>query len=84
MDSVESFCNALARFKVMDTEAVRSLWSRWRTLAGDRADDVAEFRRWLVLNGSLTNFQLDTLIGGHGDHLTLDDYTVLDRIGRGG
>lgn len=83
MDSVESVCNVLARSKVLETDAVRALRNRWREQAGPRIDQVEEFKRWLIANSPVTEFQLDMLARGHGDLLFFDDYKLLDRIGRG-
>jgi serine/threonine protein kinase len=83
MDSVETICNTLARYKVLDAETVRTLRSRWREQNKDRADQPAEFKKWLTKTGHVTDFQLDLLTRGFGDHLFLDEYKLIDRLAKG-
>jgi serine/threonine protein kinase len=83
MDSVESICNSLARFKVLDAETIRTLRGLWREQGADRSDQPADFKRWLVQTGYVTDFQFDLLTRGFGDHLFLDDYKLLDRVAKG-
>ena len=83
MDSVENICNHLARYKVLDTETVRTLRSRWREQNKERSDQPAEFKRWLVRTGYVTDFQLDLLTRGFGEHLFLDEYKLVDRLAKG-
>ena len=37
MDSVETICNTLARYKVLDADTIRTLRSRWREQNKDAA-----------------------------------------------
>ena len=83
MDTVENVCNSLVRYKVLEADAMRSLRARWREHTGERSELVAEFKRWLVRTGRVTDFQLDLLTRGHGEHLYIEEYKLLDRIGKG-
>src|ERR1043166_8987909 len=83
MDSVEGVCNSLVRYKVLDVDTVRGLRARWREQVGERANQVAEFESWLVRTGRISDFQLNLLKRGHGEHLVLDEYKLVDRIAKG-
>jgi serine/threonine protein kinase len=81
--TVESLCNQLARNRLLDGEAVRSLRGQWRGEAGTAADNVLEFRKWLTKTGSVSEFQLDMLERGYGDFLSFGEYKLQQRIGSG-
>src|SRR5271156_1969634 len=82
-DSVESICNSLARFKVLDGERIRTLRGLWREQKKDGVDQPAQFTNWLVQTGYVTEFQLELLSRGLGDHLFLGEYKLVDRLARG-
>ncbi len=48
------------------------------------AETVDGYAQTLVSRGLLTEFQVECLLAGNGDTLTLDRYVLLDRIGAGG
>ena len=81
--TVESLCNQLARNRLLDANAVRTLRGKWRGEAGAAADSVSEFRAWLVKNGTVSEFQLDMLERGYGEFLSFGEYKLLERIGTG-
>jgi serine/threonine protein kinase len=81
--TVEALCNGLARSRLLQPEDVRKLHRRWLDEAGDRAGDTTEFSRWLVARRYITEYQLGVVQRGHGDSLFLDQYTILERIGKG-
>ncbi len=54
----------------------------WQSEA-EEADDLNRFTRWLVTNGYLTEYQVAMLLRGHADSLFLDQYKLLERIGKG-
>src|SRR5207245_1688456 len=81
--SVEEFCNHLARSRLLPPDEIRALRQRWRGEAKDASEDPERFSRWLVAKQYLTEYQA-TLIGrGHTDSFFLNQYKILDRIGRG-
>ncbi|MCI0456058.1 MAG: serine/threonine protein kinase [Gemmataceae bacterium] len=81
--TVESLCNQLARNRLLEPEVIRNLRQRWRTEFPDSADDVGRFSKWIVAGGHLTDFQYGLLTRGFADMLWLDEYKLLDRIGKG-
>lgn len=81
--TVETLCNKLARHRLLDADAIRTLRGKWRSEGGAAADNVQEFRRWLVRSGAVTDFQIDMLERGYADFLYFGDYKLLERIGQG-
>jgi serine/threonine protein kinase len=81
--SVESLCNGLARSRLLPADEVRKLHRAWVEEAGPRAGDTAEFSRWLVARRYVTEYQIGVIQRGHGDNLLLDQYTLLERVGKG-
>jgi serine/threonine protein kinase len=81
--SVEALCNDLARSHLLPSEEVRAIHQRWRAEAGNQADDLDRFAKWLVANRHVTQFQATLLARGQTDRLFLGPYQLLDRIGKG-
>src|SRR5207249_4183292 len=64
-------------------DEIRALRQRWRGEAKDASEDPERFSRWLVAKQYLTEYQA-TLVGrGHTDSFFLNQYKILDRLGKG-
>jgi serine/threonine protein kinase len=84
--SVESFCNLLARSRLISAEEVRGLRQRWLAEANkDAAGDAEKFSEWLASHQYITEYQAKVLLRGHADRFFLshDAYKLLERIGKG-
>jgi eukaryotic-like serine/threonine-protein kinase len=81
--SVESFCNALARSRVLPAAQIRALYQRCLRESPGSCTDLPLFMRWLVAQGSLTEYQAGVIARGHGHQLFLGPYKILERIGKG-
>lgn len=81
--TVESFCNLIIRSRLVPASEVQSVHQRWRTEAKGSAHDLGRFAKWLVNHQLLTEYQAAALMRGHADHFFLDQYKLLDRIGKG-
>ncbi len=81
--TVENICGLLIRSRLLAPEDVRSAYQRWLTEARDDVNNVNQFIRWLVANNSLTEYQGNLIAKGHADSFFLDQYKILDRLGRG-
>jgi serine/threonine protein kinase len=81
--SVESFCNTLARSNLFSAEDGRAIRQRWLQESKEAASDLNQFTKWLVTNEYLTEYQLGMLHRGHGHLLFLNQYKLLERIGKG-
>jgi serine/threonine protein kinase len=81
--SVENLYGFLFRSKLLPPDEVRSIYQRWQAEAGPTATQTAPFLRWLVSRQHLTEYQANLLSKGQVDHFFLNEYKVLERIGRG-
>jgi serine/threonine protein kinase len=81
--SVESFCNVLARSKLLPVPTILALRKRWLDQAGPHGQDVDRFLQWLAAEGTVTEYQIGFLQRGHAEQLFLSPYTLRDRIGKG-
>lgn len=81
--TVESFCNDIARGRLLQPDEVRALRNRWQKHAGANAGDLTQFQRWLAANGILTEYQIAVVAKGQAELLFLEQYKLVDRIGRG-
>ena len=57
--------------------------ARWQTEAKDTANNVARFAAWMVQNRYLTDYQAMLLARGHADGFFLNEYKIVDRLGKG-
>jgi hypothetical protein len=80
--SVESMCNLLARSRLLTADRIRTLYQRWRSTARDPAN-LTRFSRWLVDNGHVTEYQMGLLLLGRSGSFFLNEYKLLERIGKG-
>lgn len=81
--SVETLYDLLLRSRLLPRDEARALYDRWQAEAGDRARDAAQFARWLAAQHYVTEYQAALLTRGHADCFFLDDYRVLERLGKG-
>ena len=80
--SVENVFGLLLRSRLLSADDARALFERWRERAKDAAD-AADFARWMVAGGHLTEYQATLLARGHADGFFVDEYKILDRLGKG-
>jgi serine/threonine protein kinase len=81
--TVEDFCQLLVRSRLHSPDAVSAISQRWQAVALEPSS-VEDFRSWLVARELLTEYQLKLLQAGHADHFFLNQYRILERIGKGG
>jgi serine/threonine protein kinase len=81
--TVESLCNLLIRSRLLAQQDVQTMHRRWRLEAKEAALDVERFSKWIVANQYVTEYQAAALARGHADHFFLNQYKLLDRIGKG-
>jgi serine/threonine protein kinase len=80
---VEDLCNLVVRSGLLPADEVRAIRVRWLAEAGNAAADGGKFGRWLVDKGYVTEYQAGLLAQGKWDRHFLNDYKILDRIGKG-
>jgi serine/threonine protein kinase len=81
--TVQNVYGLLLRSKLMPFEEARSMYERWQTEARDAAGNLVRFASWMVARGYLTEYQAQTLARGHADGFFLNEYKILDRLGKG-
>jgi serine/threonine protein kinase len=82
--SVENVCGLLIRSRLLSVEEVKAMYQRWLTESRDSSvGDLGHFGQWLVGQRYVTEYQAALLLHGHADAFFLDDYKILDRLGRG-
>ncbi len=81
--SVQNVFGLVIRSRLLGADEARAMFDRWKAEAKDSAGNVAEFARWMVANQYVTEYQATLLARGHADCFFLNQYKVLDRLGRG-
>jgi serine/threonine protein kinase len=81
--TVANVYGLLLRSKLLSLDEARAMFARWQAESRDRAEDVAQFAAWMVNKGYLTDYQAGLLGRGHADGFFLNDYKILDRLGKG-
>src|SRR5438067_9167849 len=81
--TVQNVYGLLLRSKLLSLDEARAMYARWQEEAGDTASNVARFAAWMVQNRYLTEYQATLLARGHADGFFLNDYKILDRLGKG-
>src|SRR5262245_7147488 len=81
--TVENVCGFLIRSRLVSAEEGRAIYQRWLNEAKQGPGNVSHFSRWLVANKHVTEYQASLLVKGHADDFFLDQYQILDRLGRG-
>jgi serine/threonine protein kinase len=81
--SVENLCGLLIRSKLLTPDEVKTVYQRWQATARDNPGNPTQYLRWLVANQHLTEYQAGLIGRGHADDFFLNQYKILDRLGRG-
>jgi serine/threonine protein kinase len=81
--SVQNVFGLVIRSRLLSPDEARAMFDRWQGEAKDNAANVAEFARWMVAHQYVTEYQATLLARGHADCFFLNQYKVLDRLGRG-
>jgi serine/threonine protein kinase len=80
--TVPNVYGLLLRSKLLSLDEARGMFARWQAEARDQGD-AAQFAGWMVARGYLTEYQAGLLGRGHADGFFLNDYKILDRLGKG-
>jgi serine/threonine protein kinase len=81
--TVEALCTALVKSRLLTPDGIRTIYQRWLREAKESAPDVGRFSRWLVDNQIVSEYQLGVVSRGRGDQLFLNQYKLIERIGKG-
>jgi serine/threonine protein kinase len=83
VQTVPDVFGLLVRSRLIPADEARSLLARWQAEVADPSADPQRFIGWLVANKHLTDYQGALLLRGFADGFFLNDYKVLERLGRG-
>jgi serine/threonine protein kinase len=81
--SVQNIFGLLLRSRLLSTEDARTMFDRWLAEGGPVVNNAGEFSRWMVANKYVTEYQATLLGRGHADCFYLDEYKILERLGKG-
>ena len=81
--SVREYCALLAKSKLLPADEVESLRQKWQAEASGTDGQVEAFGKYLVAKRALTLWQSAMVQRGRADGFFLEDYRILDQIGKG-
>ncbi len=81
--TVENVCGLLIRSKLLTPDEVKTVYARWQAESKDAVANLAPFTRWLVAHQYVTEYQAALVAKGHADSFFINQYKILDRLGRG-
>jgi serine/threonine protein kinase len=81
--TVQNVYGLLIRSHLLSLDDVKAMFARWNQEAKESANNVAAFAKWMVANKYLTEYQASLLARGHADGFFLNQYKILDRLGKG-
>jgi serine/threonine protein kinase len=82
--TVQNICGLLIRSKLLSPDEVKAMYQRWQNEAREKdAANLGLFSKWLVANRYVTEYQASLITRGHADDFFLNQYKILDRLGRG-
>jgi serine/threonine protein kinase len=81
--TVQNVYGLLLRSKLLGLDEAKAMFARWQGEAKDGANNLAKFAAWMVHNRYVTDYQATLLARGHADGFFLNEYKILDRLGKG-
>ncbi|HTU20151.1 MAG TPA: serine/threonine-protein kinase [Gemmataceae bacterium] len=81
--TVQNVYGLLLRSKLLAIDEARAMYARWQQESKDASTNLAKFASWMVTNRYLTEYQAHLLARGHADGFFLNEYKILDRLGKG-
>ncbi len=81
--TVENMCGFLIRSKLLAPDEMKAMYQRWQAEAKDQLTYLDRFMPWLVQHSFVTEYQAGLLAKGHADDFFLNQYMILERVGRG-
>src|SRR5438270_287352 len=81
--TVQNVYGLLLRSRLLSLDEARAMFARWQEESKEQVGNLARFASWMVANKYLTEYQAGLLARGHADGFFLNDYKVLERLGKG-
>ncbi len=80
--SVKDLSNLLVKSRLLSADDVKAV-ARHSPAGGAESDDLEAFRRVLILNKYLTDYQAALLMRGHSEGFFLGEYKILELLAKG-
>jgi serine/threonine protein kinase len=80
--SVQNIYGLLIRSRLLSPPDAHAMFTRWQREAKD-ATNAGQFSKWMVAQGFVTEYQASLLARGHAEGFFLNQYKILDRLGKG-
>src|SRR5262249_1698973 len=81
--SVQNLCGFLIRSKLMSADGMKAMFQRWQAESPGNLENLGQFTKWLIANKYVTEYQAGLLTKGHAEDFFINDYMILERLGRG-
>ncbi len=81
--TVQNVYGLILRSKLLSPDDAKAMYARWQEEAKDAATNLSRFAAWLVAHKFVTEYQASLLVRGHADGFFLNDYKILERLGKG-
>jgi serine/threonine protein kinase len=81
--TVQNVYGLLLRSKLLPPDEAKAMFARWQHEAKDDAGNLPQFASWMAANKYLTEYQAQLLARGHAEGFFLNDYKILERLGKG-
>lgn len=81
--SVPEYCAAIGRSKLLNESALQEVRRKWKADPKASDSDVNGFRKFLVREKALTEYQAALIQRGRAEGFVVGDYKIQDRIGSG-
>lgn len=83
VSSVPEYCAAIGRSKLLNEPDLQEVRRRWKADPKASDTDVAGFRKFLVREKFLTDYQAALIQRGRAGGFVVGEYVILERIGSG-
>jgi serine/threonine protein kinase len=81
--TVQNVYGLLMRSKLLSVDEAKAMFARWQAESKENYGNLARFAAWMVANRYVTVYQASLLARGHADGFFLNEYKILDRLGKG-
>ena len=81
--TVQNVYGLLLRSKLLPVDEAKEMYARWQKEAGEGSTNLSRFAEWMVANRLLTTYQANLLARGHAEGFFIEEYKILDRLGKG-
>ncbi len=82
--TAQKICELIQRSGLLPAEQAQALYQRWHQAKGTSERSADDFAAWICAQGYITVYQAKRLAHGRRDGFFLNEYKILDRIGRDG